>query len=242
MHGVCDHRVHWVPGHHGFLPNEKVDELVKKAAKGETSHRRDLPTFFRESITTSVAASHQENKDKIQHLWKRCWKHSPCQQQIEKIDKFTLSKKWVTLTKQLTHKQASIIQPCTSHIGLNKLLHHIKHTVSPKCPDCNEETDKTVHHYLLTCTHYRCEHFILHRSLCCHSSELSYLLSNPAVTFSLLKYIQAITISNKPSAQSSLFHHQSPILHPADIQPLATPHLSMHHPQPPTSPYFSHTR
>lgn len=107
--GVCDLRIHWVPGQQGFLPNEKVDELAKKAAKGKSSPRKDLPAFFRKNMPTSIAVLCQENKNKTQWIWKRWWKGSPHGCQIEQIDKSTPSKKWLMLTKPVTHKQALLM-------------------------------------------------------------------------------------------------------------------------------------
>ena len=151
--GVWDLRIHWVPGHHGFLPNEWVDALAKRVAKGNSSPVKDLPAFLRKATPMSIAALHQENKSKIQHIWKRCWKGSPRRKLTDKIDKSTPSKKWMNLTKPLTHKQASILmQLQTGHVGLNKYLHHIKRATSPKCSNCNENTDETVSHFLLVCT------------------------------------------------------------------------------------------
>ena len=161
---------------------------MKKVAKGESSPKRDLPAFLRKDTPASMAALHQENKSKIQWLWKRCWKDSPCHQHMDKIDKSTPSKKWINLTN---HKQASILmQLHTGHIGLHKYLHCIKCTTSPKCPNCTKDVDKTSA-LPLVCTHYKHEWFLLHRALCQHSSELSYLLIHLAAMLPLLKHTQS---------------------------------------------------
>ena len=39
---VCDVHIHWVPGHSNFEPNEKVDDLAKKPAVGESSPLKNL--------------------------------------------------------------------------------------------------------------------------------------------------------------------------------------------------------
>ena len=44
--GVIDLRVQWIPGHKDFAPNEKADELVKQATKGELSPGLDLPKYL----------------------------------------------------------------------------------------------------------------------------------------------------------------------------------------------------
>ena len=166
--------------------------LAKRAAKGNSSPVKNLPTFLRKTTPTSIAALCQENKSKIQCVWKRCWKDSPHRKLTDKIDKSTPSKKWMNLTKPLTCKQASIlIQLQTSHVGLNKHLHRIKHATSPKCTNCTKNADETVSHFLLVCTWYQDEWFILHRALRRHTSELSFLLNYPTALLPLLKYIQA---------------------------------------------------
>lgn len=80
------------------------------------------------------------------------------------------------------------MQLYSGHIGLNKHLHHIKHSNTPTCPNCDENVDKTIHHYLFECTHYCRERSIKLRQ---HSLKLSYLLSNTEAILLLLKFIQA---------------------------------------------------
>ena len=122
----------------------------------------------------------------------KCWKNSPCHKQAMKIDKSLPSKKWINLVKLLTHKQASILmQLQTGYIGLNKHLHHINHVTSPKCLNCDKDSDETVGHYLLACTWYRHDCLLLHRALWHWASELPFLLSHQKATLPLLKFIQA---------------------------------------------------
>ena len=113
-------------------------------------------------------------------------------QTYRSIDISTPSKKWMMLVQSLSRKQASIImQFQTVHIGLNKYLHHIKHSDTPNCPNCNANTTKTVHHFLFKCESYRHERSILHCKLHHHSLNLSFLLSHPSATLPLLKFIHA---------------------------------------------------
>ena len=67
---VTDLKVHWIPGHKDFIPNEKADELAKKAAKGESNPNPSLPKLLRHSLPTSTAAIKQDLKLKVQNRWK----------------------------------------------------------------------------------------------------------------------------------------------------------------------------
>ena len=53
--GVIDLHLIWVPGHHDFAPNEKADEEAKKAAKGDSSDAKLLPSFLRKSLPLSIS-------------------------------------------------------------------------------------------------------------------------------------------------------------------------------------------
>ena len=140
----------------------------------------------------SLSALRQESKAKIQRRWARRWKTSPRCCHMGGIDKSVPSKKWMELTKSLSRKQASIImQLHTGHIGLNKHLHHIKRSDSPHCPNCDENATETVHHLLFDCTRYRHKQSILHRELRRRTHDISHLLTHPAATLPLLKYIHA---------------------------------------------------
>ena len=81
------------------------------------------------------------------------WKTSPHCHHMGRIDKSIPSKKWMKLTKSLSHKQASIVmQLHTGHIGVNKHLHQIKCSELPHCPNCDKNAIETVHHFLFNCT------------------------------------------------------------------------------------------
>ena len=108
------------------------------------------------------------------------------------IDKSVPSKKWMSLVKPLSRRQASLImQLRTGQIGLNKHLHRIRRSDTPYCPNCNENAVETIHHFLFDCARYRSEWSILHRKLRRRSHNLSYLLSHPAATLPLLKYVHS---------------------------------------------------
>ena len=138
----------------------------------------------------SITALCQEARARFQHIWARKWKRSPCQAQLGGIDKTLPSKKWLKLVKPLNHKQALLImQLCTNHIGLNKHLHCIHHADSLKCTSCMENTNETVHHYLFECPSYGHEHLILQCKFRRQASNILFLLTNPAATLPLLKFI-----------------------------------------------------
>ena len=187
---TCKVQILWVPGHKDFAPNEKVDELAKQAAQGESSQTKELPTFLCKPLPASLSAMRQESKDKIQCLWARHWKHSPRSRSLAKIDNSIPSKKWMDLVKLLTKKQAAIlIQLRTGNIGLNGHLHRIGKINSPLCTKCDANTEEMVHHYLFECDHYQQERIPLIQKLWRKAHKISYLLTNPTATLPLLKFI-----------------------------------------------------
>ena len=130
---IVDLQIHWVPGHLDFSLNDRADELTKDAATGNLSPPRNLPTFLRKPLPTSVSTLQQELKSKIQWCWAHHWKTSPHCCHMGGIDKSVSLKKWMMLVKPLSQHQASLImQLCTGQIVLNKHLHwiHCSETLS----------------------------------------------------------------------------------------------------------------
>jgi len=99
--GVIDLRLIWVPGHHDFTPNEKADEEAKKAAKGDSSDAKLLPSFLRKSLPLSISAIRQEYTAQLGKRWTRRWKTSPRAKTLRSIDNSAPSKKFLRLTKDL---------------------------------------------------------------------------------------------------------------------------------------------
>ena len=189
---IVDLQIHWVPGHLNFSPDDKADELAKEAATGNSNPPRDLPTFLKKPLPTSVSVLQQESMSKIQRHWAYCWKTSPHCCHMGGIDKLVPSKKWMLVVKPLPHQQAALImQLHTGHIRLNKHLHQIHHSDTPYCPSCDENAIELTHHFLFDCVCYHHEHSILQRKLCCQSHNMSYLLSHPAATLPLLKFVHS---------------------------------------------------
>ena len=142
---VIDIRLQWVPGHMDFAPNKKADKEAKHAAQGLSSPSRELLKYLWKQPPVSVPALQQQLNAKLQRHWACQWKASPCYQHLHLIDNSAPSKKFLTLTKTLSHWQSSIMmQLCTSCIGLNQWLFHIKQLESPSCLHCLGITVETV--------------------------------------------------------------------------------------------------
>jgi ribonuclease HI len=57
----------WIPGHEAIEGNERADEEAKKAAKGDTSHKWEIPIECRGIMPTSRAAEVQRHNAKLNH-------------------------------------------------------------------------------------------------------------------------------------------------------------------------------
>lgn len=137
-----------------------------------------------------VYPSYNKSQSKIQWCWACRWKTSPHCCHMGGIDKLVPSKKWMMLVKPLSQCQASLImQLCTGQIGLNKHLYWICCSETPYCPSCNKNATESIHHFLFNCICYCHEWSILHQKLWWCSHNMSYLLSHPAATLPLLKYV-----------------------------------------------------
>jgi hypothetical protein len=102
------------------------------------------------------------------------------------------SKKYLRLIKNLDRSQASILfQLRSGHIGLNQHLFRIRRSETPSCPHCQGITVETVKHFLLDCPQYARQRHELRLKLRRNSDSLPFLLSNPAASLPLLKYMHA---------------------------------------------------
>ena len=190
--GVIDLQIHWVPGHCDFEPNERADEEAKKAAKGDSSDAKLLPPLLRKCLPLSISALRQGNSAKLTKRWERRWKSSTRESLLKGIDNTAPSKKYLRLTKGLDRRQASLLfQLRSGHIALNHHLFRIRRSETPSCPHCQGITVKTVKHFLLDCPQYVRERHKLRIKLRRNSGSLSFLLSNPAATLPLLKFVHA---------------------------------------------------
>lgn len=190
---VIDLQIHWVPGHKGFKPNERADEVAKLAAQGQLSAPALLPRYLHsKSLPASISALRQDHATRLQKRWSRRWKTSPRYKSTRSIDKLLPSKNYLQLTQDFSRKQSSIImQLRTGHIGLNHHLFCIHRSESPSCPHCQGITVETVKHFLLDCPHYRHERHILQRTLRRNAASISFLLNDKKTIRPLLKYINS---------------------------------------------------
>lgn len=197
---------HWSPGHEGFSPNEKADQLAKEAAQGESSPPEALPAFLRrKALPVSIPASRQADSIATEVLWKRRWKKSPRFRAIARLDRTLPSRSYMRTISSMNRKQAAILtQLRTGHIPLNHHLFRINRAESPVCPHCANLTVETVEHFLTRCPHYSRERFThLTLQLKRKAESISYLLSAPEALKHLLRYTEA-TKRFHPDRQSTV--------------------------------------
>src|SRR6202040_3330321 len=120
-----------------FEPNERADEEAKKAAKGDASDAKSLPSLLRKRLPLSISALRQENTVKLAKHWTRRWKSSARESRLGSINNTGPSKKFLRLIKVLDRRQASLLfELCSGHIGLNHPLFRICRSKTPSCPHC----------------------------------------------------------------------------------------------------------
>jgi hypothetical protein len=81
-----------------------------------------------------------------------------------------------------------LFQLRSGHVPLNKYLHRISKSPSPRCQQCNER-EETVHHFLVSCPKYARQHATLRKEIGPRASQLQQLLSNCHNTKALFTYI-----------------------------------------------------
>jgi ribonuclease HI len=120
--------IHWTPGHHGVMQNEKADEKAKEAAQGDTSAKHLIPKALRGAIPWSKSAIQQKFHRKLRCRTQKRWRKSQRHAKAAKIDESMPSMKFLALTRMLPRTKASLmLQLRTGHIALNK-HHQEKHT------------------------------------------------------------------------------------------------------------------
>ena len=62
----------WVPGHENMKGNERADQEVKKAAKGNPSTITDLPISLRGTLPISQAAELQRDQKQLKREAQDC--------------------------------------------------------------------------------------------------------------------------------------------------------------------------
>jgi ribonuclease HI len=150
--------VTWVKGHSNIEGNKRVDKEAKKAAKSKMNKERKLPSFLSETpLPLSASAIHQEYKQKLKEEWKARWEEWPRHLKLSRIDPLMPSNKDKRLTEGLRRLQASLImQLRTGHVVLDKYLHRISKSDTPRCPSCHHE-EESIHHYIFNCPTWKHE-------------------------------------------------------------------------------------
>ena len=160
--------------------------------QGLSSDAKLLPKILCRSLLASVPALRQNHNSHLLKHWKHQWKSSPHHHVLHLFDNLIPSKKFLCLTQDLGHHQASLlIQLRTSHIRLNQHLFWIHKVESPSCLHCGGITVETVKHFLLVCPKYVHECHQLRCQLCQNADSLPFLLSSPAAIKPLLKYVNS---------------------------------------------------
>ncbi|KAF8590345.1 hypothetical protein K439DRAFT_1330507, partial [Ramaria rubella] len=92
------------------------------------------------------------------------------------------------ITAHLSRREASLLlQLRTGHIALNKNLHQIGKSDSPKCPNCPNR-EETVHHLLIMCPACAMQRQELQRKLERDARSIRKLLSHQkAVSATVVK-------------------------------------------------------
>ena len=146
--------VRWTLGHEGITENERADAKAKKVAGRESRMRELLLIPLRRKVPVGKSAAYQGYTKKVQKWSAKWFASSPRYHHMRQIDPSMLSSKFRKDTCDLTCRQMSLlIQLRSGHVPLNKHLHRIGKVDSPKSLAC-QVSNKTVHHFLVTCPKY----------------------------------------------------------------------------------------
>lgn len=117
------------------------------------------------------------------------WKESPRYVKMRQVDPSLTAKSYATLISSLPRRHAAILfQLRTGHAPLRKHLHTLGKVDSPTCPAC-ETAQETVTHFLFSCPAYERARRTLFYEAGRAAKCLSQLLSTPAFTRALFRYI-----------------------------------------------------
>lgn len=185
----------WTAGHAGIPGNETADREAKRAAEGQQSERKSLPTILRRKLATNPSAVQQHLKADTKRSWSKKWKNSERGRTFAKIDSSTPSAHLLRLISNtnISRKSASLItQILTEHIPLNAYLKRFKLVDSARCPACGNHSE-TVRHFLLHCPSYAHERWALEKRLKKNriALNLENLLGKAEAILPLANYINA---------------------------------------------------
>lgn len=179
------------PGTRRDQKNERADEEVKKAAKGDSSPDEQLPIQCRGTLPISKAAAQQSFFKDLKIEAAKTFAKSPRSKKLHEIDPSGPSPRYQKITNALPRRHASLlIQLRTGHIPLNKHLHGIGKAESPICPGCRGR-EETVHHFLLTFPTFARQRRPLEKHMGHGARSLKVLLSNPNAFPLLFNYINS---------------------------------------------------
>ena len=87
--------IHWTVGHEGIVGNELVDIEAKEAAKGHTLNTKHLPCYLRKPLLINLSAVKKAHSNELKKEWKEDWRNSKRGKVVLRIDKSTLSGKFL---------------------------------------------------------------------------------------------------------------------------------------------------
>lgn len=185
---------HWSAGHVGIVGNEDADRLVKEAASGDSSAKKDLPLCLHKKLGYSLSAARQAHYEKLKRRWTVNWTDSPryCKLQYQDL-LMPYSQKFLKyLSKEeISRKAVSLIfQLRVGHAPINLYLHRFKKVDSPYCP-ASGHPKETVEHVILQCPGYNHERWPLLRSAGSRFPKLTRILSSPKLLVPLANLIDA---------------------------------------------------
>lgn len=142
----------------GVEGNERADEEAKRAAKGRSSHKRNLPPQIHKTLPRSRTSAVRTFRAELERRHNEDWRKSTRYTRFKAIDESnatTASRAYWKLSQSLSRKLLAILtQLRTGHAPLQQHLHRIKQVDSPTCPCCKRYPE-TVFHYLMECRAHR---------------------------------------------------------------------------------------
>jgi ribonuclease HI len=154
----------WSAGHVGIEGNETADAEAKKAAEGESSDKKDLPSYLRKPIQYSLSAARQAHNDSLKKKWANAWTVSPRYHRASYRDMLTPSSqnflKYICSQEISRAAGSRIFQLRDGHVPLNQYLFRFKRVDDPRCLACGHPNE-TVEHFIVYCPKYAHERWPL---------------------------------------------------------------------------------
>ena len=187
--------IHWTAVHEGIEGNKDVDCKAKKAVKGKTSDKKNLPSYLRKPLLINPAAVKHAHHVDLMKKWKEEWKATDRGKHAACIDKSTPSRKFLKVIshKELSHIDASqIAQFRLGHAPVNQYLKQKKRVDSARCPACRDE-EETAEHFMLHCPAYTHERWALMQQVkkLRKPMAMETLFGIPEMAREVAKYIRA---------------------------------------------------